>query len=197
MKVFANIDDQAIVIEDFLPEDLFKKVSNFDYESDKFRKRTSFDDWDKELYLDSFKNVTMKKVKLIDENLAYLRKGEYSYVKDDMFKDVLQTVVECPFMPFIENSTINVTYYKYEKYAGINWHDDHVYTLNYSLYIHKEWDRDWGGETLIDTNRGLPLCVTPRPNSLVAIKNNIQHKVCAVTGPEERRVLQIRGVFHE
>ena len=25
MKVFANIDDQAIVIEDFLPEDLFKK----------------------------------------------------------------------------------------------------------------------------------------------------------------------------
>ena len=28
MKVFANIDDQAIVIEDFLPEDLFKKVSN-------------------------------------------------------------------------------------------------------------------------------------------------------------------------
>ena len=37
MKIFANIDDQAIVIEDFLTEDLFKKVSNFDYESDKSR----------------------------------------------------------------------------------------------------------------------------------------------------------------
>ena len=162
MRIFANIDDQAIVIEDFLPEDLFKKVSNFDYENNKLKKRTSFDHWDKELYLDTYKNITMKKVKLIDENLAFLTKGEYSSVK-----------------------------------AGINWHDDYKYTLNYSLYIHKEWDRDWGGETLIDTNRGLPLCVTPKPNSLVAIKNNVKHKVCAVTGPKERRVLQIRGLFHE
>ena len=75
-------------------------------------KKTNFDDWDKDLYLDGHKNLTMKKVELIDENLACLSKGEYSNVKDDMFRDVLQTVVDCPFMPFIENSTMHVTYYK-------------------------------------------------------------------------------------
>ena len=67
--------------------------------------------------------------------------------------------------------------------------------LTYSFYIHKEWDRNWGGETLIDTNRGLPLSVTPNSNSLVAIKNGILHKVCCISGPKKRKVLQLRGVF--
>ena len=31
----------------------------------------------------------------------------------------------------------------------------------------------------------------------LAIKNNIAHKVCPVTGPMKRKVLQIRGVFYE
>ena len=70
-----------------------------------------------------------------------------------------------------------------------------VYTLNYSFYIHDKWDKNWGGETLIDTNRGLPLVVYPYPNTLLAIKNNIQHKVCPVTGPVKRQVLQVRGTF--
>ena len=53
------------------------------------------------------------------------------------------------------------------------------------------------GETLIDTGRGLPLCASPVSNSMVTIKNKVPHKVCAVTGPNKRKVLQFRGVFYE
>jgi Rps23 Pro-64 3,4-dihydroxylase Tpa1-like proline 4-hydroxylase len=72
-----------------------------------------------------------------------------------------------------------------------------MYTLNYSFYIHDNWKDDWGGETLIDTGRGLPLASYPLSNTLLAIKNNILHKVCPVTGPVKRKVLQVRGIFYE
>ncbi len=88
-------------------------------------------------------------------------------------------------------------YYEYDKFSGINWHDDGKYTLNYSFYIHPTWDKDWGGETLIDTGRGLPLACIPYSNTLLTIKNKIPHRVCAVTGPIKRKVLQIRGIFYE
>ena len=137
----------------------------------------------------------MREVNTVNK-LSSLSKGKFLY-EDKIFKEVLDVVKKCEFMPFKTNSTVHLSYYKYNKYAGINWHNDGNYTLNYSLYIHKEWDRNWGGETLIDTGRGLPLSVYSKPNSLVAIKNNVMHKVCAITGPKERKVLQLRGVFHE
>ena len=158
-------------------------------------KNISLKDWESNLYLDEKDNVTMTEVNTIN-NLASLSKGKFVY-ENIIFKEVLDTVKKCEFMPFKDNSSIHVSYYKYNKYAGINWHNDGNYTLNYSLYIHKEWNRNWGGETLIDTERGLPLSVYSQPNSLVAIKNGIMHKVCAVTGPKKRKVLQIRGIFHE
>ena len=193
VKIYANIDDSALIIKDFLPNNLFKKVANFDY--DQYDKNQSYKNWENNLFLDESKNVTMKKVTTVDL-LSSLDKGKYEY-KNIIFKDVLDVVKNCQFIPFKDNSSLNISFYEYDKYAGINWHDDNGYTLNYSLYIHEDWDRNWGGETLIDTGRGLPLSVYSQPNALVAIKNNIEHKVCAVTGPKKRRVLQIRGIFYE
>ena len=69
--------------------------------------------------------------------------------------------------------------------------------VTFIFFCNHVWENEWGGETLIDTGRGLPLSVYSQPNSLVAIKNGIMHKVCAVTGPKKRKVLQIRGIFHE
>ena len=68
---------------------------------------------------------------------------------------------------------------------------------DYTFYIHNEWNPDWGGETLIDTQRGLPLVSYPNPNILLTIKNGVRHKVCPITGPKKRKVLQIRGIFYE
>ena len=98
--------------------------------------------------------------------------------EENIFKNVLQILKDCPYIPYNKKSEIRLNYYEYKKHSGINWHDDGQDTLNYSFYIHKEWNENWGGETLINTNRGLPLSVTPNPNSLVVIKSGIRHKVC-------------------
>tara|TARA_R100000329_G_C7507724_1_gene178763 strand:+ start:31 stop:642 length:612 start_codon:yes stop_codon:yes gene_type:complete len=196
MILYANVDDLALIINKVLPEDLFKKVSTYNYNSIKNKKRNyNHKDWQDALHKDNYKNQTMKEVRTVDKVASY-ENEKYEYV-DKIFKDVLDIVIDCNWLPFQKNSSLSLSYYEYDKYAGINWHDDGIWTLNYSLYIHDEWNKNWGGETLIDTGRGLPLCASPVVNSLVAIKNNVPHKVCAVTGPKKRKVLQFRGIFYE
>jgi len=191
MRIKANIDDCAIIISDFLPNSLFKKIFNFKYTFNS----NSHKEWNKHLYLDKKDFKTMKEIN-VEENLAIIEKGVVK-AKDKIFEDFCKILIDCPFIPFQFNSRIDVSYYEYDKFSGINWHQDGPYTLNYSFYIHDNWDDNWGGETLIDTERGLPLVSYPYPNNLLAIKNNILHKVCPVTGPIKRKVLQVRGVFYE
>lgn len=191
MYIKANIDDCALLINDFLPKNLFKKISSFDYSAD----LDSHNQWEKNLFKDKNNFVTMKNIKFI-KKLATIYKGK---IESDIgiFKKFSQTLIDCPFIPYQVNSNIDISYYEYDKFAGINWHNDGKYTLNYSFYIHDNWDDNWGGETLINTGRGLPLVCVPHSNTLLTIKNKIPHKVCPVTGPVKRKVLQIRGVFYE
>lgn len=191
MYVFANIDDCALIVNDFLPLDLFKKIVNFNYNvtSDSHLK------WDKDLYKDNQKTVTMKNVKFSDV-LGSIEKEKIKVV-DPIFEDFLKTIIQCPFIPYQKQSNIKCCYYEYDKFSGINWHNDGDYTLNYSFYIHDEWNENWGGETIINTGRGLPLLTKPTPNSLMTIKNGIEHKVSSIIGPKKRKVLQVRGIFYE
>jgi|TARA_R100001460_G_scaffold19937_1_gene41282 Rps23 Pro-64 3,4-dihydroxylase Tpa1-like proline 4-hydroxylase len=190
MYLKANIDDCALIINDFLPNELFKKIKNYNYKHN----YSSHDDWEKGLYLDKDNFKTMRNIN-VQEKIAVF---ENEKIKgDEIFQQFFRILLNCPYIPFQTNSKITLSYYEYEKFSGINWHDDGKYTLNYSFYIHESWDNNWGGETLIDTERGLPLASYPYPNTLLAIKNNIQHKVCPVTGPIKRKVLQIRGIFYE
>lgn len=190
MKIYANIDDLAIIIKDVLSDDLFKKVCKYEYSSE--NKVSSMDSWKEHMYQDLQKNKTMNPVGVVN-HLATYENGKFTK-SNKIFKEVLDIIINCDWIPFQKNSDLNLNYYEYNKHAGINWHTD-GYTLNYSLYIHEEWDHNWGGETLLDTGRGLPLAVSPLPNSLLVIKNNVFHKVCPVIGPEKRKVLQMRGKF--
>jgi Rps23 Pro-64 3,4-dihydroxylase Tpa1-like proline 4-hydroxylase len=195
MILYANVDDLALIINEVLPQDLFKKVSSFNYENIKNKKRhTNHEDWQETLHKDNYSNKTMEQVRTVNSVATY-NNEKYDYV-DKIFKDVLDIIINCEWLPFQKNSSLSLSYYEYDKYAGINWHDDTSHTLNYSLYIHEEWNKNWGGETLIDTGRGLPLCASPVSNSLLVIKNNVHHKVCAVTGSKKRKVLQLRGIFY-
>ena len=74
MKIHANIDDCALIINDFLPKDLFKQIANFNY--DQYDKKESFDNWEKNLFSDEGNNVTMKEVTTINY-LSTLDKGKY------------------------------------------------------------------------------------------------------------------------
>jgi Rps23 Pro-64 3,4-dihydroxylase Tpa1-like proline 4-hydroxylase len=200
MNLYGNIDDKALILNDVLPNNLFNKVTSYNYLNIKNNKTnsktlTNHKDWQKELHKDNYNNKTMEEVRNISR-LAVYENEKYEYV-DIIFKNVLDIIMGCEWLPFSKKIFLSLSYYEYDKYAGINWHDDVSYSLNYSLYIHDEWNENWGGETLIDTGRGLPLCVSPVRNSMVAIKNKVYHKVCAVTGPKKRRVLQFRGMLYE
>ena len=72
MKIYAS----ALIIKDFLPDDLFEKVANFNY--DQYDKNPSYKNWENKLFLDKSKNVTMKKVMTVDL-LSSLKKGKYEY----------------------------------------------------------------------------------------------------------------------
>jgi Rps23 Pro-64 3,4-dihydroxylase Tpa1-like proline 4-hydroxylase len=189
--IFANIDDCALIINDFLPLDLFKKISNFKYGES----LDSHSQWDECLFKDDKGFVTMKNVKHFN-NLSVIENEKIKTI-DPIFENFLKIIIECPFIPYQKKSRMACSYYEYDKFSGINWHTDGKYTLNYSFYIHDEWHEDWGGETLINTGRGLPLSNSPTPNSLLIIKNGIRHRVNCVTGPKKRKVIQVRGIFYE
>ena len=199
MILYGNIDDKALILNEVLPNDLFNKVSSYDYlnVNNKTNSKTHINhkDWQKELHKDKYNNKTMEEVRNIG-HLAVYDKEKYEYI-DIIFKNVLDVIIDCEFLPHNKKLSLYLSYYEYDKYAGINWHNDLSYPLNYSLYIHDEWNENWGGETLIDTGRGLPLSISPVRNSMVAIKNKVYHKVSAVTGPKKRRVLQFRGSVYE
>ena len=194
MHIAANIDDCAIIIEDFLEKDYFKKISNFNFSN--LDTISSHKDWEKNLYEEN-NEITMNEVIHSQFNILEYEKGKLKKCIDPLFEEIIQTLIDCPFIPYQLNSIITFNYYEYKKFSGINWHDDGHFTLNYSFYIMDEWFPNWGGETLIDTKRGMPLASTPKPNSILAIKNNILHKVCPITGPKKRKVLQIRNMFYE
>ena len=176
MYIYANIDDCALVINDFLSPELFHKISTYNYKTNLSSHEENVPDpWDETLYKDKDKNITMEKVMQITD-LSRIENNKVSAV-DPIFEEFFKVLINCPFLPYQKNMTIVLNYYEYSKFSGINWHTDGNHTLNYSFY------------------RGLPLSVTPNPNSLVSIKNGISHKVCCINGPKKRKVLQLRGIF--
>ena len=79
MILYANVDDQALIINEVLPEELFKKVSNFNYKSIENRTRDlSHKDWQKSLHEDDYGNSTMAQVETV--NLAKYENKEYDLV---------------------------------------------------------------------------------------------------------------------
>lgn len=194
MFIEANIDDSALIISDFLPKDLFKKISEYNYSSHDFI--NSDDKWQKSLFKDSKENTTLKGVKSVSP-IACSDGNKIVESVDLIFEEFFKVLLNCPFIPYEKKSKYEIAYYEYDRLSGLNWHTDNWYTLNYSFYIHDEWNENWGGETLIDSGRGMPLSSFPKTNSMLIIKSNIKHKVCAVVGPKKRKVLQVRGTFYE
>ena len=84
MHIFANVDDCALIINDFLPLNLFKKIVDFKYDVS----LNSYSEWDKDLFKDNQKTITMKEVKY-SNRLGSIEKQEINAV-DPIFKDFLK-----------------------------------------------------------------------------------------------------------
>ena len=148
MNQLLNIDDKALIIKDFLPTDLFKKINKFDFS--KCNKELSKQSWQKSLFTDQYNNVTQENVEKYDD--IYIKNLEKEKFDDYLLKEIADIVFLSPHIPTNRKKIgLIINYYEYKKYAGINWHNDKSHTLNFSLYIHDLWDENWGGETLIDT----------------------------------------------
>jgi len=177
-----NIDDKALIIRNFLPKDILNKVRNFNFTDFTDSTKLEENPWGESLY-SARKKRNVKDVKI-------------SSVKIDMLEEVENLIIENSHIPTRkEKYSFGMAFFVYEKNSGINWHNDNAYDLNFSIYIHDDWDSNWGGETLIDTERGLPLASIPYPNTLLCIKRDVKHKVCAVTSDVQRKVLQCRYNF--
>ena len=194
MNQLLNIDDKALIIKDFLPTDLFKKINKFDFS--KCNKELSKQSWQKSLFTDQYNNVTQENVEKYDD--IYIKNLEKEKFDDYLLKEIADIVFLSPHIPTDRKKIgLIINYYEYKKYAGINWHNDKSHTLNFSLYIHDLWDENWGGETLIDTGRGLPLVSYPYSNTMLIIKNDVPHRVCPVVVDKKRKVLQGRIRYYE
>ena len=194
MNQLLNIDDKALIIKDFLPTDLFKKINKFDFS--KYNKKLSKQSWQKSLFRDQYNNETQETVETYDN--IYIKNLEKEKFDDYLLKEIADIVFLNPHIPTNRKKIrLIINYYEYKKYAGINWHNDGSHTLSFSLYIHDLWDENWGGETLIDTGRGLPLVSYPHSNTMLIIKNDIPHRVCPVVVDKKRKVLQGRIQYYE
>ena len=181
MILYANVDDLALIINDVLPKDLFQKVSSYDYENIKNRKRNvNHKDWQETLHKDDYKNKTMEQVRTVD-SIATYHKEKYDFV-DVIFKDVLDIIINCEWLPFQKNSSLSLSYYEYYKYAGINWHDDHGWKYGATFYINHKWQKQWGGEFMFTDDNGHGW-IPPVGNSLVIIKAPLEHKVNPILSP--------------
>ena len=193
MQLF-NIDDKALIIRNFLPNDILQQVRKYKYKN--LKKSSELKNpWNALLYSCEITN----KRNIEDVKIVELIDTQKKFILNPLFIEVQKLILEHPNLPIFKEKKyeFSLTYYQYEKNSGINWHSDKNYALNFSLYIHDNWSSNWGGETLIDTGRGLPLVSIPFPNTLLCIKEEVNHKVCAVTTDVKRKVLQCRYNFYE
>ena len=114
MHIAANIDDCAIIIDEFLNKDFFKEISSFNYS--KLKSHTSHEKWsDKSLFKDDKNNITMKEITQTSNNLLIYKEGKVTHCVDSMFEKIIQVLLNCPFIPYRVTSQIGITYYEYKK----------------------------------------------------------------------------------
>ena len=88
MNQLLNIDDKALIIKDFLPTDLFKKINKFDFS--KYNKELSKQSWQKSLFTDQYNNVTQENVEKYDD--IYIKNLEKEKFDDYLLKEIADIV---------------------------------------------------------------------------------------------------------
>jgi len=111
MYIYANIDDCALVINDFLSPELFHKISTYNYKTNLSSHEENVPyPWDETLYKDKDKNITMEKVMQITD-LSRIENNKVSAV-DPIFEEFFKVLINCPFLPYQKNMTIILNYYE-------------------------------------------------------------------------------------
>lgn len=73
----------------------------------------------------------------------------------------------------------------YPRGRGLPLHDDARFAGTFTLYVHEEWRREWGGELLVE---GAAEPIFPEPNRMVFLKSGVPHVVESVSGAAGERL---------
>ena len=71
-------------------------------------------------------------------------------------------------------------YYYWGPYSFIPWHNDGHVSNAGTLYINKDWEKDWGGAYLYECNEGIKV-LYPKNNRMVLQNNHTPHSTSIVS----------------
>tara|TARA_S200002703_G_scaffold66961_1_gene58116 strand:+ start:323 stop:856 length:534 start_codon:yes stop_codon:yes gene_type:complete len=159
MELGFSIPGKLWWIKNFLSYDMYKGIHNSVI---KDRKRieleTSKGTWPKDLIRYSKPPLIKNRVNSVAlEQLLTLIKHNAFYQLDE-----------------IKSHNFNVHYL--EKDAGIDWHNDGGTKYGATYYLNNKWNKNWGGEFMFTDKDGHGW-IPPVGNSLMLVKNPLEHKV--------------------
>ena len=139
-------------IKDFLPEEFLKKLRDQFFETNDWETSSQF--WNKSLYEYDGGQV----------GPCFVGKGDF---KD--YNEGLSDLVSR--MAGQKVGYVETLMYRWTPGSCILWHDDHGHDANITLYV-SEWERNWGGELMLEDGRW----IAPEKNKLLIFLEQISHR---------------------
>ena len=179
MKEKIVIEPGYLIVEDFLNDNLYNELYNFakNY-SEGYRSSRYAGFWQEDLYKGN--GVETKDV-LVSNNFVY---GNDTI--PTCFKKFQNKIINTLIHPYDGSLRMTSSIYNWKK-SSIFWHSDSRYYVGCSYYLHKEWDKNWGGELLLEDST----FHHPKPNSIVFIYPPYYHKTNeSMEGAPDRFTIQ-------
>lgn len=120
-------------------------------------------------------------------------------VLDKVLAKIVATAYRSPsFIPINEVGGIIASIFSYPSGSFLKWHSDSAHYLGaFTLYLHSQWDDNWGGLLLYWENKrklegGF---IQPLPNRLVLVKTPLAHSISPILSPVEVNRISLTGFF--
>ena len=170
--------------KNFIPEAEFLYLQNYVVNIEKYD-RVNVLDWPKNVVLSSHLILCKNSYKCSDEIKKIIDKTiqKIIFVLEKEFGMVKKTD-ENPLK-------ISADFFKYHPGSYIPWHTDSDHKYAATLYFNDNWNRDWGGLTLMEygTTRTF---IIPERNNIFILKGDFWHTVSSLTSDAQPRyTLQI------
>jgi hypothetical protein len=97
----------------------------------------------------------------------------------DAFKYFMGAFLSANVFPFDVTHTLSVSAFAYPSGAGFGWHDDGNALAAFVFYI-SDWEKEYGGELLVESSDDTGYMVRPIANRLILINRKVNHKIAQV-----------------
>lgn len=111
-------------------------------------------------------------------------------IEGDFKDEIINELFEKQVIPDkTKKMTLNLALYS--RYSSIPWHDDSSYSASLTVYLNREWNKNWGGYLVYEENEEIK-CYIPKYNSAIYFDCPLKHSVqlTAIDAPM-RESLQI------